>query len=223
MNDLTGQRFDRLTAIKKTAKRQNGHIVWKCLCDCGATRYVTSNNLKNGNSKSCGCLQRERAKKSSTTHGMCFTTEYEIWCGIIQRCCNPNDQRYADYGGRGISVCERWRNSFETFHEDIISTIGLRPKGKSLDRWPDNDGGYELGNVCWATPHEQRINSRPKSYGPQKQFWFRAWHKDMMCQFINNNQSAFARKWNLTSTHISDCLNGKQRTHKGWQFQKLYE
>ena len=216
MNDLTGRHFGRLTIIKKTTKRQGGHIIWKALCICGKITYPTSNNLLRGISQSCGCLQREKAKKRLTQHGMCGTTEYQIWCGIIKRCYNPNCQRYSDYGGRGIFVCDRWRNNFDVFYKDM----GLRPKSKSLDRWPDHNGGYEPGNVRWATPHEQRMNSRPKSYGPQKQFWFygNGPNGEMI---IDDNQSHVARIFSLTSTHISNCLSGKQKIHKGWRFERL--
>ena len=217
MNDLTGQRFGRLTIIEKTERRNGAHIIWKAVCDCGKTSYPNSNNLLRGISQSCRCLQREKAKERLTKHGMCKTTEYEIWCGMIKRCTNENCLRYADYGGRGIKVCERWRHSFNAFYKDV----GQRPEGKSIDRYPDYNGNYEPKNIRWATPHEQRINSRPKSYGPQKQRWFRAWHKDMMCQFMSNNQNKFARKWKLTNTHISRCLNSKAKSHKGWIFELI--
>ena len=216
MNNLIGRRFGRLTIIEKTEKRDGGHIIWKAICDCGKETYPNSNNLLSGNSKSCGCLHRERARQAQTTHGMSQTREYKIWCGIIKRCNNPNCSRYKDYGGRGIKVCKRWKNSFEAFYEDM----GECPEGKSLDRWPDNDGDYELKNCRWASPHEQRINSRPKSCGPQKQFWFYG-HSPNGEMIIENNQSHVARIFGLTSQHISDCLNDKQKTHKGWSFQRI--
>ena len=211
--DLTGQKFGRLTALESTNKKSGTSFIWKCVCDCGQIVYVRLDHLKSGDTKSCGCLQKERITK----HGMSDTLIYNIWVGIIQRCENPNNPRYKDYGGRGIKVCERWRNSFEAFYEDM----GECPKGMSIDRWPDNDGDYELENCRWASRHEQRVNSRPNSCGPCKQRWFRAWHKDGVAQYISNNQHEFARKYELDCRSISGCLHGHQKTHKGWQFQKI--
>ena len=142
---------------------------------------------------------------------------YSSWAHMIQRCENPKCVDYKWYGGRGIKVCERWRNSFEAFYADV----GDRPKGMTLDRWPDNDGDYELSNFRWATPREQRLNSRPGLCGSAKQRWFRAWHKDMMCQFMSNNQHEFARQHKLDRSTISACLRKKRKQHKGWRFKLL--
>lgn len=135
---------------------------------------------------------------------------------MIQRCYNLNDKAYKDYGGRGISVCERW-HIFENFYENV----GNPPKGKSLDRYPDNDGNYELLNFRWATSKEQNNNRRPMSCGPFKQRWFRAWHKDLMIQYLSNNQNKFAHKYGLCKQCISACLNKKRKQHKGWRFEFL--
>ena len=149
-------------------------------------------------------------------HGMAKTKMHSVWKSMIQRCENPKDRAYKYYGKRGISVCLRWRNSFLAFYEDM----GLCPTGQTLER-TNNDGNYEPGNCCWATWGKQRSNTRiRKSYsrGSNRQRWFRAWHKDMMCQFMGNSQRKFAQKWKLNNCRISDCLRGINKKHLGWVF-----
>ena len=160
IKDMPGRKFGRLTPIEDVG-RQRGAVVWRCLCDCGSMRDVTGASLRSGNTKSCGCLQkdgaaercRDRERHGARRRGAAHLL-YERWAGMIQRCTNPNHLRYADYGGRGITVCERWRD-FANFLVDV----GDCPSGMSLDRI-DNDGNYEPGNCRWATPSEQRINQR---------------------------------------------------------------
>ena len=135
---------------------------------------------------------------------------------MSQRCKDPGHIFFKNYGGRGIKVCERW-HVFENFLEDM----GERLKGMSLDRWPDKNGDYEPSNCRWATPREQRLNSRPISCGPAKQRWFCAWHKDNMIRYSSNSQRKFAKKHKLDHSTISACLNKKQKQHKGWKFEFL--
>jgi hypothetical protein len=151
--NLLGQVFGKLTVISENPIRGlAGHVMWNCQCECGNTITKPSANLVNGHTQSCGCLRRE----IHTTHGMSHYPEYHIWEGIIQRCTNPNFKQYEDYGGRGITVCEEWLNSFETFYRDV----GSRPSPElTLDR-DDNDKGYEPGNCFWRTRGHQVNNRR---------------------------------------------------------------
>ena len=130
----------------------------RCRCVCGREFVADAWKVRSGHTKSCGCLKPSLIGSSRKKHGQSRpqTTEYRAWSLMKNRCLNPNDRRYSDYGGRGISVCQEWIDSFEAF----FSHVGRRPgKGFSIDRI-NNDGNYEPGNVRWATPKQQRNNQR---------------------------------------------------------------
>lgn len=154
--DETGNRYGRLKVIKRGGTIRS-IASWECLCDCGKTTVVTGDALRRGNTRSCGCLHDEArlvAGKANRTHGMFGTRTYKSWSHMIGRCTNKNDARYHDYGGRGISVCERWE-MFENFMADM----GEAPRCLTLDRINVN-GNYEPGNCRWATDKEQARNTR---------------------------------------------------------------
>jgi hypothetical protein len=153
--DLTGKRFGRLVAIRPAARDINKRLRWLCECDCGNETICLSNALQTGDSTSCGCLREELRSIRNLTHGQGGKTPaYHSWCGMIQRCTNPNSKAFPNYGGRGITVCERWRK-FENFYADM----GAKPEGLSLDRI-NNDGNYEATNCRWATRSQQAQNRR---------------------------------------------------------------
>lgn len=152
--NLTGQVFGRLTVLEQAGRTKQGAVKWKCLCECGTQVIVSRNNLRSGTSQSCGCLQRELQSERARTHGLSHTRTYRIWFEMQRRCGDRGHHAYKDYGGRGITVCERWQ-SFGAFLEDM----GEAPKGLSLDR-RDNDRGYSPENCRWATQTVQCRNKR---------------------------------------------------------------
>jgi hypothetical protein len=155
--DLTGQTFSRLTVIELAGHNRRGKLLWRCTCSCdGREVVVATNDLRRGNSRSCGCLSRERSGNRVRTHGQSETRLYEAWCNIIRRTTNPKHESYPDYGGRGITICPEWRESFEAFERDMGPAYR---DGLSIDRI-DVNGHYEPGNVRWATHKEQARNTR---------------------------------------------------------------
>ena len=155
--DLTDQTFGRLLVIKKEGRR-GGHISWLCLCECGIKKIIAGRVLREGKSRSCGCLAKEKATLRQISHGMHGTPTYICWKNMKARCGYKRNGCYHNYGGRGIKVCDEWL-SFENFMRDM----GRRPVDMSLDRI-DNDGDYEPGNCRWATDRQQQQNTRKNIY-----------------------------------------------------------
>ncbi len=156
-----GNRYGRWLVIQEAEKSRNGHVRWKCHCECGQESEVSGSDLRGRNSRSCGCLAQElrREAKPSLTHGLSYHPLYKTWSGIKNRCYNPNYKGYKDYGGRGIKIYALWLKQADSFISWIEQNIGPRPSGHSLDRI-NNDGNYEPGNLRWADSKEQYHNRR---------------------------------------------------------------
>ncbi|OMC99153.1 hypothetical protein MKX34_26575 [Paenibacillus sp. FSL R5-0636] len=161
-SDLTGRKYGRLLVIGISEKRSKS-TKWICKCDCGKEKAVIDYNLKSGHTKSCGCLRRETAKLSNTTHGLSKTRFYQCWRDMIDRTTREENSAYENYGGRGISVCEKWK-IFEGFmndmHESYLAYAEANgEQNTTIDRI-DPNGNYYFDNCRWATPKVQSLNRR---------------------------------------------------------------
>lgn len=195
--DMTGRRYGRLVVVKQSDKRfgTKQAIGWLCACDCGKEIVVRGYSLRCGNTQSCGCLFVDSVTKHGQTRGYQGTAAYRSWDHMVQRCTNPNNSFFHNYGGRGIKVCERWM-SFPAF----LADMGQRPDGMSLDRI-DVNGNYEPENCRWATRTEQMNNTR----------------RNTMITFAGRTMSLsdWARETSLTTP----CISG--RLKRRWPIEKV--
>lgn len=153
--DLTGERFGKLVALERHYDKNKKISFWKCKCDCGNTTIVRANSLKHGRVKSCGCLRTESNLANKSKHGLSKTHLYAVWNSMKERCYNKNNHNYLRYGGRGITVCEEWKNSFKEFSEWAF--LNGYQEELSIDRI-DNNGNYCPNNCRWVDKKTQNNN-----------------------------------------------------------------
>lgn len=155
-NNLVGQRFNRLVVTHDAGRCKKKNILWGCVCDCGGRAVAYAYDLRAGKVTSCGCRNKEGRNH---THGLRKTPIYNVWATMVQRCTNPKDRNWCNYGGRGISIDPRWRQ-FASFYADIGCGYA---RGMTLER-VDNDGGYNASNCVWTTQAAQNRNKRSNVY-----------------------------------------------------------
>ena len=198
-NDLTSKQFGRLTVLSFQGRNKQYDSLWSCSCECGNSKVIRGGVLKNGHTRSCGCLQKESTSMSRTTHGLIKENFklYKVWIGIKQRCNNPKSSSFNDYGGRGISICEKWESKFEDFHYWAISK-GYK-EGLTIERVNPN-GNYEPTNCIWI-PKKEQSNNRTSSVV-------------ISYQGITENASYWSEKTKIPSNVIT------QRIRRGWSEEK---
>lgn len=155
--DIKGKVFGRLTVLEEAGKNKGGDLKWLCLCECGNKKAILGYNIKSGHTKSCGCITKERLKEKNTTYGLSSHPLYNTWKGMQARCLNPSTPKYKYYGGRGVTVCEKWLD-INNFIKDMYPSY---KKGLQLDRI-DNDKGYSKDNCRWVTRQQNNSNTRPR-------------------------------------------------------------
>jgi len=198
--DLKGMKFGRLTAISRAENTKQNRAQWLCVCDCGNKKIAQAAYLKKGTTRSCGCLANEQRKKAaqSQCHPYSRTERYrerKSWENMIARCYNPKSPDFKRYGGRGITVCDRWRESFEAFVVDM----GARPDNATIDR-VDNNGNYTLENCRWATRVAQ-VNNR----------------RDNRIIALNGIERTVAQ-WSEQTSLSHTCIT--HRLNSGWSAEK---
>lgn len=160
--NLIGERFGRLTVVNEAGVDPNGRRLWLCECDCGNTTTVATAPLRYGNTKSCGCMRSENMTRQKYKHGMTGTRVHNEWRHMLDRCGNQHAAAYYRYGGRGIKVCDRWKD-FRSFYEDVSVLPNFDNLECTLDRI-DNDGDYTPDNVRWADKFSQANNKSTNRY-----------------------------------------------------------
>jgi hypothetical protein len=196
--DLTGQKFNRLLVVERVKTNKSKNSKWLCKCECGEYTTVLACHLKSGHTKSCGCAKIEAIKKANTKHGLRNTKLHSVWNSMKQRCLNENNIQYIDYGERGITICEEWKNDFELFYNWSISN-GYE-EGLSIDRI-NNDKGYYPDNCRWTNELVQANNTRSNHY-----LTFGSETKTI---------AEWGRELNLPAKIISDRI-----TKQGWSIEK---
>lgn len=194
--DLTGNRFGRLTVIERAKNDKFKHSQWLCECDCGTKIIVSLSHLRTGYTKSCGCLKKEIAKEVHTKHGKSYDPLYIVWCGMIYRCTNPNHHSYKNYGGRGVSVCDEWKDNPNCFIDWSISH-GWKP-GLQLDRI-NNSEGYRPENCHFVTPRINCNNTRRTRYidGEPASLWFEKQNHHPSVNYVCFCDRFFRKGWDL--------------------------
>lgn len=155
MQSLIGETFGQLLVLSLADKSSTGLIRWRCRCSCGNIRVCCAADLKRGHTTSCGCVHRKRASQSNVTHGKSNSGEYITWQNMMARCFNERHPRFKDYGGRGITVCERW-----LVFVNFLADMGPKPTSEHTIEREKNDEGYGPNNCRWATRKEQNENTR---------------------------------------------------------------
>ena len=165
LQDLIGMRFGRLVVVRRAENNRHNRVMWECVCDCGnITNPIEAGALRSGNTKSCGCIHSEQLRERVTTHGKKGTRLYRIWQGMLRRCDNPKRKDFHHYGGRGISVCDEWRQ-FDEFYKWAMAN-GYQ-EDLTIDR-KDVNGSYCPDNCQWATRYEQTHNRRGAGQAPEE-------------------------------------------------------
>lgn len=198
---MIGLRFNRLVVTESAGRDRKRNLLWKCVCDCGAGTVATGYRLQRGETRSCGCLQRETVAERNLSHGLSGSRLYNIWANMLARCGNENYPQFSDYGGRGISVCNQWHD-FTKFADWALAN-GYADH-LTIDRI-NNDSGYSPHNCRWATRLQQSRNKRPRR--DQKL-------TDAQVDAIRNDprsQKVIAAAYSVRQQHVSRIKSGARR------------
>lgn len=198
---MIGYHIGRLTVISQAGRDRKRNILWRCACECGNETIAAGWRLRKGEPRSCGCLQRELVTAKNSTHRLCGTRLYNIWSNMLARCERDTHPQFSDYGGRGIHVCDDWKE-FQKFHE--WSIVNGYKDGLSIDRI-NNDSGYCPENCRWATALQQSRNKRPRRDQKLTDDQVKSIRDD------TRQQSVIADAYSIRQQHVSRIKSGKRR------------
>lgn len=205
--DIKGKRFGKLVALERV-KNVGKKVSWRCLCDCGKETNVLTTNLTTNRIKSCGCLKNQKLIERSTTHNQRHTKLYEVWKTMKQRCSNSNNKGYHNYGGRGINVCDEWKDNYQAFYEWSINN-GYK-EGLSIDRI-NNDGNYEPNNCRWVDKFIQNNNTRKNKLftinGISKTI--HQWSREYNVPVSRTRQRVYIQKWDIVKALTTPVKSSK--------------
>lgn len=206
--DMMGKKFNRLTVVEATDIKKDGKLHWKCKCDCGNEIIACGKLIRSGNTKSCGCLQKEKAKVHMSNylknnnpglkHGLAGSRIYMCWQNMTRRCINPKSEAYKYYGARGIKVCDKWK-TFEGFYEDMKE--GYK-ENLTIDRI-DSNGNYQKSNCRWSTIAEQNDNRRSNHY---IEFQGKSMTVKQWAEYLGVPRTRINSRL-IRGMEIEDCLN----------------
>jgi hypothetical protein len=230
LKDEIGNKFSNLIVISYYGKDKKGKALWNCQCFCGNFAIVVGSNLRSGNTKSCGCLQKERVRKANKTHGFAGGTReqkrfYRSWTNMITRCTKPSIAGYEHYGGRGITVCERWLQ-FLNFKEDMYVSYlkhvkEFDEKNTTLDRFPNVMGNYEPSNCRWATLNEQMQNTRVSSKSQDfvsHNYWKHLLHSGINAYIRDNcDTPLFKERYGCTLFEFKKYIESLWKENMTWE------
>lgn len=206
--DLTGQVFERLTVVEHVGFDKKHSALWSCQCSCGKSCIISSDNLRSGNTKSCGCIRNERIGTLNKSHGLSQHPLHRTWSHIKDRCNNPNDKKYDSYGGRGIKMCDEW-NDFQRFYD--WSMENGWEQGLTIDRINVN-GNYEPDNCRWVTMKVQQNNRRDNKYIT---FNGKTQTMQQWCDELGIPHSTLWNRLNVLGWSLEKALNKEKRESVG--------
>lgn len=223
--DLTGQKFGRWTVIKPVGKDKWGHVLWSCSCSCRKEKVVDGNSLKRGLTKSCGCLSRDNHLKHGHSTRSKVSNTHRVWSHMKERCTNPNNKQYKDYGGRGIAICDRWlpeNNGFVNFLRDM----GEIPKGKFLDRIDNNllNGGYSPKN-CKLSTRKERMRNTQRNINitfKEKTQCLQMWAEELKIDYMILWHRLYRLNWSIEKTFTTPLKEKKSLSFNNYKYQLRY-
>lgn len=210
---MIGQKFGRWTVLALAPRKKKYDILWKCRCECGKEKDIKQGHLRSGASQSCGCLSSEVTAARNFKHGQTKTSTYKTWQSMKERCQNPNNHAYMNYGGRGVTVCPEWQ-----YFENFLADMGERPMFMEIDRI-DNNKGYSRDNCRWVTATQNQRNKRHSLYLTYKGITrhLKEWAEMYEISYYTLRARVVRRGWDIERAITEPAFIGKNQMYPWMQ------